>query len=60
MKKQIKQITCPDCGGYGYIIEVRATFCGNVNEHGSCCGVPDAEQYKKECNCNRGIILIEE
>lgn len=56
----MKQTTCPDCQGYGYTIEVRATCCGNVNEFGSCCGVPDPEQYQKQCHCDRGLILIEE
>lgn len=59
MEKEIKQITCPDCNGYGYTIEVRATCCGNL-QHGSCCGVPDPEQYQKECYCENGMILIEE
>jgi len=56
---ELKNITCPYCEGHGYTIEVRATCCGNINEHGDCCGIPDPEQYQKECPCDNGTILIE-
>jgi len=59
MEKQIKEVTCPDCEGYGYVIDVRATCCGNLS-NGDCCGIPDPEQYQKECHCYMGTILIED
>lgn len=61
MKEYItKEFTCPECDGNGYIIDVRATCCGCMDEDGNCCMVPDPEQYQKECNCNNGVLLIEE
>lgn len=57
---ELKEITCPYCGGYGYVLDVRATCCGNSDEFGNCCGIPDPEQYQKQCHCDRGTIIIEE
>jgi len=59
MEKEIKEVTCPDCGGYGYVVDIISKCCGNANEYGSCCGIPEPEQFQRECYCDNGKIIIE-